>query len=241
MSRRRARLGRLALALALGGLCACGDAEEPEEPAPTFRAPEGDIFSVTALGLQIEKPPDWSFLPVTSLREDADEVLLEDAAGLWEHLYKPALTPLVAMARHPEPYEGLNPTVELHAIPIRAEDSAGVARGYLMNARPDLVLKGKAQGRPLPDYRVLGSPVSHEAAGIEGASLEMSYRMPDPGAAAQQAEAARAAGGPPARERWWHGRRGVVFFYVEQIGPDPWPEDLAEDFDRILASLRIEQ
>lgn len=189
---------------------------------------DGDAWHSNAFGLTLRKPPDWTFVPGPSLLVDPPE-RVEDEARAWEILDKPALTPLVRVVRHPEPYDGINPSFSAHVIPPRPGD-ADWAFQKLVKAGPVNILNANVGiRRKWPGYEELEPVGPFSISGLEGATIRMTYRPEDDGPAGQALEVRR-----------WHVRRGRLFFYFEAIGPRPLPPELDRDFDWMIASVRLD-
>jgi hypothetical protein len=238
---------RVALALLsiawMATLAACS--EEPEVPdlEPYREPPELPIspsdphrYESQTLGFGISKPDDWVFLPISSLPIDG-AARVHTREELWEVLRRPGLTPLVAMARRPERHPvadpGANPSVRVYARPLRPPDpesNSGVFGAIMGGTPPEKTIMANASWRGNnPDFELLEEPRPLPLSGHDAATVLMSYTLPsDEGP------------GRPVAERLWFVRRGPIYWYVEQVGPDPLPVELAEQFEAIMATVRLD-
>jgi hypothetical protein len=211
-----AALAAAALAIVLAG-CA--------PPQPRI---EGDTWRSRAFGVSIEKPPDWVFLPETSLRYDA-WWRIRDRAELRERLDWPGKKPLVALASRDDPVPGRDAIVYVHVIPVRANENPRGLKMALSLASWKAVKAFIVASSGDQDAFVREDETRpHSIAGIEGAEVDATYRTQENVTAW------------PTRERMAHLKRDEEFWYVRRIGPDPFPPELEQQFDRIVASLQLE-
>jgi len=231
----RGRLGARAALVGVACLALLGCHEKPVPPT-TQEAElpiDGDRYESELFGFSIDKPSDWVFLRGSSLLRDGDDYTT-DRWKIWENLRDPGTNPLVAMAPRADATPATDPVLRVYAIPIeREEGPRGI--GFLTSLDPVGVVETFAyrSGRkPQSEFAIVEKAGPIELAGLSGGSTLVRYRQltGDGGDGA----------GPPVQERLWHVRRGEVFWYFSQLGPEPLsPETLAR-FDEILRSVHFE-
>lgn len=207
-----------AAALSLAALMGCG----PPQPIV-----DGDVWRSRAFGVSIEKPADWVFLSETSLLYDARR-RVRDRAEMRERLDWPGRKPLVGMASRADPVAGRDALVYVHVIPIRPnERERGLEMQLKLPAEAAVqVYAGSIAGHQ-EDFEQGEETRSREISGFEGAEVDTRYRTAEDGTRW------------PTLERVIHFKRGEEYWYVRRIGPDPSPPELEQQFERILASLKL--
>jgi hypothetical protein len=95
---------RAVVAAVLLGVCAPAVAR-PEEARP-------ERFDNATAGISIERPPGWHSLTSQQVVENRERVRMADEE-LQKAIQKQATLPLFAFAKHEEPYEGLNPSIQV--------------------------------------------------------------------------------------------------------------------------------
>ncbi|WP_328186329.1 hypothetical protein [Marinobacter sp. OP 3.4] len=136
--------------------------------AGTISADSGDVFHNPTVGLTVTKPSGWHYVTAARNRENIDQIHLTDKefhAAMKEY----AQAPLVAMAKHPEPFDDLNPS-------------------FKVNLKPFGQLKGTPPGRIIrlvvpqfenvfKDFEMVQPPTEVTVSGIESAYARMDYTM----------------------------------------------------------------
>jgi hypothetical protein len=230
---RAGRGARAALASAVACLALFGCSEKPL-PATTQQAElpiDGDRYESETFGFSIDKPADWVFLPGSSMLRDGDEYTV-DRWKIWENLRDPGTNPLLAMAPRADATPATDPVLRVYAIPIeREEGPRGI--GFLTSLNPVGVVETFAyrSGRkPGSEFAIVEPAAPIELAGLSGGATLVRYRLLEAGDGA----------GPPVQERIWHVRRGEVFWYFSELGPEPLSAETRARFDEILRSVRFE-
>jgi hypothetical protein len=226
-----ARGARRSAALVAGVACvtlAGAGCHQPEKAPGLEHLPiDGDRYASKTFGFSIEKPADWVFLPVTSMKQDGDE-RAADRWARWEHLEKPALTPLISIAPHADAKPGVDPMVRVYVVPVSPSESP---RGIemLTQTKPIEVVGTYAYSRSGNAGFQVGPATPVTVAGLEGGGVTMRYQLGAEGEALQ-----------PAEERLWHVRRGEEYWYFSQLGPDPLPAETVAKLEAILATARLD-
>lgn len=224
---RRGGVSGVAL-LACAGLVLSGCGRKTGEGSLAHLPIDGNRYESRTFGFAIDKPDAWSFLPESSLAKDGDE-RASDRWQRWEHLKKPALTPLISMAPSPAPRMGVDPILRVFVIPISPSEGP---RGLdlLTQTKPDEVVTTFSHNRSRhPGYERIEDARPVKVGGLDGAGVRLRYQL----AGADGALA-------PVEERLWHVRRGEEYWYFSQLGPDPLPEPMAAQLEQILASARLD-
>lgn len=145
---------RTALVSAILALCAHAHAAE------TYENP--------AIGVAIDKPPEWHFATAEQNAENLKNTKLssEEYQAL---LLKYATTPLVAMTKYPEPYDDLNPSVKVNIKPY----------GGLDRTDPKLILKLVLPTfeQMFEGFQVEQDPIDTTISGIESGYMRVSYSL----------------------------------------------------------------
>jgi hypothetical protein len=222
---RTRRAGIAAVALAAGAWLACSG--EGTQAGGTPDLVDGDTWRSRALGMSVEKPPGWEFRPGSSLKEDPPRT--DDLERLWEILEKPALTPLVTVARSGAGGDGVVPRVNLHVIPMRPGESPWVLERWAAVGPVAMLNTNIGIRRKWPAYEEIEPPGPATISGMDAATVKISYE-PEAGEDA----------GRPVVERRWHVRRGALFFYFEALGPKPLPPEIERGFEQIVASVKLD-
>ena len=118
---------RFPLMLLVLGCVAAG----PAGAATTKATAEADSnrFSSPTAGFSITKPPTWVFASVEQIAAYRARVRLNDK-DLEEQIRQRASAPLVAITRHPEPFDDLNPSVQVILRPLgQLEGTMAITHG----------------------------------------------------------------------------------------------------------------
>ena len=224
--------GAAALAASTACLALLGCSEKPL-PAGTQDAElpiDGNRYESETFGFAIEKPADWVFLRGSSLLRDGDAA--ENLWDFWKNLRDPLEVPLVTLAPHADASPTSSPVLRVYALPIeRGEGPRGIA--FLTSLDPVGVVQTFAyrNGRkPEAEFAIVQPAAPVEVGGIAGAGTIVRFLLADPGDGP----------GKPVQQRLWHVRRGEVFWYFDQIGPEPLSSETLARFDEILRSVRFE-
>ena len=187
---------------------------------PLIATAGGDIFESPTVGFKIVKPASWVFLTADEVVEAKAGVRLDDTE-LEELIRKRAKTPLVVMTKYPEPYDDLNPSVQVAFNPLGpAKDMPATE----ILEQTVTLLKRMAEDFTLED----GGIREVEVDGVKGAYLKGAYSVK----------------GPDGREfkttsRMWFLKRGAFSFIISASGPQSGPDLSEREFADILASVEI--
>jgi hypothetical protein len=125
-------------------------------------AQEGDTFRNVALGFEVTKPAQWHF----SAAEAGSD---EDAHA---EMLKYATAPLVAITRHPEPFDDLNPSFKVNLRPL-GELKGTSAIGILKLITPQFE-------QMFDDFAVAERPRKVTVSGLPAGYMRVSYSLQVP-------------------------------------------------------------
>ena len=140
--------------------------------AATVLAANADKFESVALGFTIVKPSAWRFATDGPGVTDRKRAELSEAE-FQALVEKYADAPLVAMTKHPEPYEDLNPSLRVNVRPI----------GNLRGVAPTQALQPVIQqlSQRYEDFDVEDGPTATTLGGHEAGYVRLRYaaQLPD--------------------------------------------------------------
>lgn len=176
------------------------------------------IFFNKATGFQIKRPVSWYWLTdVEALNKQVPQRLSD--AELLKLLGKRQALELVQIGMHPEPYDGLNPSIQVSIQPLRT-----LASPSPVEALAPLAEKLK---QDYPDLIVIDAPQAATVGGRPGARMKARYT-------------ATLAGKPvQTLSRIWLVPRGEFAFLIGASGPAQGPEVAEAQFAGALAATRI--
>lgn len=128
----------------------------------------GEVFNNPTIGFSIEKPEGWSYLSSQQISENRKNVRMNDKE-LQEAVQKYASAPLVAMARYPEPYNDLNPSIQVIFRPL------GKLQGTAATDILKLVMP--AIQRAVTDFQYLDDIQSINVSGLDAAFMRAKYKI----------------------------------------------------------------
>jgi len=231
LARGRRRARAVLASVACLALLGCHEKPPPVSTQEAELPIDGDRYESRLFGFSIDKPSDWVFLHGSSLLRDGHDYTT-DRWKIWENLRDPSGNPLVSMAPRADATPATDPVLRVYAIPIEREESPrGI--GFLTSLNPVGVVETFAyrSGRtPESEFAIVEKAAPLHLAGLSGGATLVRYRLPGSGDGA----------GPPVQERLWHVRRGEVFWYFSQLGPEPLSPETLAHFDEILRSVRFE-
>lgn len=134
-------------------------------------ASASDQYVNPTLGLSVTKPSAWVFISAADVAENLERTKLDDKE-FEARLQKYASAPLVAIAKHPEPFDDINPSFRLQAKPY------GALKGKSPEALLQLVLPQMT--RVFKDAVVTQTPTQATVAGISSAYGQIEYTMESP-------------------------------------------------------------
>lgn len=136
--------------------------------ASTNWATASDQYVNQTLGLSVTKPAAWVFLSAADVAGNLERTKLDDKE-FEAKLQKYASAPLVAIAKHPEPFDDLNPSFRLQVKPY------GALQGKTAEELLQLVLPQLT--RAFKDAAITQAPTQVTVAGISSAYGQIEYTL----------------------------------------------------------------
>ena len=190
--------------------------------AVTFRAAPGgdDRFHSQTAGFTITKPSSWVFATAEQIVRNRETVRLKDKE-IQDLVRQRASMPIVAITKHPEPYGGLNASVQVVLRPLGKLE--GMSAVELMKVGLPTLRRGVA------GFKFVEAIRATSVSGRDAATAKFTYTV---GTAGGERYAVLS--------RMWMIPRGKLLFTVGMSGP-PEGDDLSEEeFAAILESITIE-
>jgi hypothetical protein len=190
--------------------------------APVHGPAQADtnLFRSVTAGFRIAKPASWHFLTAQQVADNRAVARLKDEE-MDKLIRERASAPLVAIGRHQEPYDALNPTIQVIFRP------AGDLAGKPPTALLEFVLSTLKSA--MADFELVGSVDSVQVGGRPAASARARYTLKNPAGEAF-----------PVLARMWVVPRGKFLFLVGMSGPPEGPELSEEEFAQALSSIAID-
>ncbi len=184
---------------------------------------EGDenTFHSPTAGFTIVKPGNWHFLSAERIMENRGSVRLKDKE-LEKMVRERAQLPLVAITRYAEPYNDLNPSVQVILRPL------GELQGKPPVELLDILMGGFEQ--VFADFTVQEQPGKTTVGRLNAAQARIAYTI----------------SGPDDREyvaisRIWVIPRGSFIFLMSMGTPPDKEDEVVKDFEKMLSSIKIEE
>lgn len=130
-----------------------------------------DTYVNPTLGIKVTKPSGWQYVTAEQNAENLARGHLKDEHAA-ARVRETATAPLVAMVKHPEPYEDLNPSFKIHVKPLQhlPADDPKKLLGVIAGPLSDM----------FNDYTVVTPPTDTTVAGLKAAYLKIHYSLTDP-------------------------------------------------------------
>lgn len=154
---------------------------------------EGDRFRNPTAQFELTKPEGWVYLSAEQNTANLKAVETSDAK-FGEAMVKYATVPMVVLAKHPEPFDDLNPSFKVNVRPV----------GQFAGQPPAAILAALLPGlqRVFADATVAQAPVAVKVGGLDAAYLRLDYTL-------------RAGGVDyPTTSELWVVPRGDFFFLI---------------------------
>jgi len=136
-----------------------------------FAGDSDNTFRSVTVGFEITKPESWQFLTAEQNLENLKRAKLSDEE-FHQLMLKYATAPLVAMMKHPEPFDDLNPSLKVNVKPF----------GQLKGTDPKQILSMvSVQFTSIfKDYEAVEGPIDREVSGITSGYLRFNYSLEIP-------------------------------------------------------------
>ena len=182
-------------------------------PANTFTSPTA--------GFSITKPNTWVFGSMEQVATSREAIRLKDKE-LEQQMRARASAPLVVILKHQEPYDDLNPSVQVLLRPLGQLEGRSAVE--LMSIVVPTIQRAVA------DFTVIEPIKETTVGGQKAAYMKSKYTV------------ANAEGREfRALSRLWIVTRGKFMFMISMSGPRDGPNVSEDEFAEILRSIRIER
>lgn len=188
----------------------CDQRQEPSYSENTYRNPK--------IGLKLVKPNDWLFVSEQQSLENRKNAELNDEQ-LEQEVQDEANLPTVSIAKYPEPYPTINPTVQIKHIVKPSPE-----------LQPEDVLRElvTSMQNGFFDFEVKGSLKATEVSGQNAAQMEAEFLMKT-----------ETGGMFTVYSRMWVVERGDDLFIIGMSGPATGDDASEEEFSTILLGIEI--
>ena len=139
--------------------------------SPLAGAEDKNEYSNPTVGLSVSKPEGWQFATADEVAENLKRTKLSDE-NFQKHVEKYATAPLVAMMKHPEPFDDLNPSFKINIKPL----------GSLPPEDPKRILSLITRQFPkvFKDYKLVTAPTETKVSGLVAAYAKIHYSLEIP-------------------------------------------------------------
>jgi hypothetical protein len=131
-------------------------------------AAANDTFASQSVGFEVTKPAGWQFVSVDQNLENLKAAQLEDE-NLQSEMLKYATAPLVALMRHPEPFDDLNPSFKVNIRPL------GGLKGSTATEILELIVPQFQQ--IFKDFKVAEAPRALTVSGLAAGYMRVNYSL----------------------------------------------------------------
>jgi len=181
----------------------------------------GNVFHSATTGFSITKADGWVFLSAEDVRASRQNLRLEDRE-LELAIKQRQDTPLVSIARYPEPYAGLNPSVTVSARSV----------GGLLGQDPVSLMESTvpALEKAFADFTMVKEASPAMVDGKKAAYMKATYTISDAAGNSYQVIS-----------RIYLVPRGTVMFIIDCSALAADEAKVSRAFDQMMASVKIEQ
>ena len=136
-----------------------------------FAGDSENTFRSATVGFEVTKPESWQFLTAQQNLENLKRTKLSNEE-FQQLMLKYATAPLVAMMKHPEPFDDLNPSLKVNVKPF----------GQLKGTDPKQILSMVSVqfASIFKDYEVVEAPTDTQVSGIKSGYLRFNYSLQIP-------------------------------------------------------------
>lgn len=182
-------------------------------------AQDPDLYRNPTVGLALEKPADWRFVTAEENSENLKRTKLTDAE-FQKKMEKYATAPLVALMKHPEPFDDLNPSLKVNIKPL----------GDLDPTDPKKILTLLTEQFPklFKDYELVEGPIETKVSGLIAGYARIHYSLEIPDGRSF-----------PTCSELWIIPRGSYFFMVGAGTRQDESTGKRSEIRTILASMKL--
>jgi hypothetical protein len=176
-----------------------------------------DRIEIASAGISLDRPSGWRTATTADVQANRERVRLSDADFQRALVARGAL-PIIALMKHPEPFAGLNPTVQVTLRPA-------------LKGTPTQLLNGalEAMRRGFADLAIVQPVEATSVAGLPAAHVRVTYTLRTASVSA------------PVLSRIWLIPRGSLMFLIGMSGTQSGPDVCESEFDDVLRSIKIDK
>ena len=189
-------------------------------PLLAASAEDTNTFHSVTAGFQIEKPEGWRFASLEQVSRNRATARLKDEE-LQKLIREDASAPLVAIVRHDEPYDSLNPSFQVILRPIPPSLQGSTPRQIL-----EVILPTLESG--FQDFKLEAPIHEFELSGLAAAELTAQYTVSNPEGRVF-----------PTRATMIVVPRGEFMFLMSASAPPEGPDASREEFEALVGSIQI--
>lgn len=134
-------------------------------------AGDSNRFESLTVGFSVIKPTEWQFVTADENIENLKKIQMSDAE-FQQLMLKYSTAPLVAIMKHPEPFDDLNPSFKVNIKPL----------GQLKGADPKQILNlilPQFQ-KIFQDFKLVQPPIDDKVSGLNSAYMRINYSLTIP-------------------------------------------------------------
>lgn len=182
---------------------------------------EKDDYTNPTAGFRITKPSSWVYLSTETIAANRENIRLKDEE-LRAAIRERATAPLVVMAKHKEPYDDLNPTVQIVLRPL------GVLQGKPTTEIMEVAVRPMQNA--FHDFKFIRDIHETEVSGMKSSHMRATYTISN-----KEGRNFRVV------SRMWMVPRGSFIFLIGMSGPESGPDVSEKEFAQVLKSIQIEK
>jgi hypothetical protein len=185
-----------------------------------FAGDSENTFRSATVGFEVTKPESWQFLTAQQNLENLKRTKLSNEE-FHQLMLKYATAPLVAMMKHPEPFDDLNPSLKVNVKPF----------GQLKGTDPKQILSMVSVqfASIFKDYEVVEAPTDTQVSGIKSGYLRFNYSLQIPDGRTF-----------PTTSELWIVPRGDYFFMIGAGTRQDEKTGTRKEIQEILKTVKID-
>lgn len=185
-------------------------------------AAAGDnTFKSVTVGFEVTKPASWQFVTAEQNLENLKNTKLNDEE-FHRLMLKYSTAPLVAMMKHPEPFDDLNPSFKVQIKPF----------GQMKGTDPKQILtmvSGQMKSA-FKDFTITQAPTNVVVSGVKSAYMRINYSLQVPDARTF-----------PTTSELWIVPKGDYFFMIGAGTRQDEKTGSRKEIQQILESVKVRQ
>ncbi len=171
----------------------------------------------SSAGIAVDRPASWQMATTADIQANRERVRLSDSEFQHAMITRSAL-PIIAMMKYPEPFAGLNPSVQITLRQALKGSPTALLTGALATMR-----------RGFSDLAIAQPVTSTTVSGLPAATVRVTYTL------------RTASRSVPVMSRLWLVPRGSLMFLIGMSGSQSGPDVCESEFAAVLDSIQIDQ